>query len=366
MSQYPIGSRKDDLDTPCLCVDLDQMERNIQHMAGYCRDQGVDWRPHQKCHKVPAIARKQIEAGAIGVTCAKVTEAEVMAAGGVRDILIANQIVGRRKWQRLVGLCHWADPIVAVDDLAQVEPLAELAREVGVAPRVILEVDVGLNRSGVAPVEPAVELARRVGRLEGVRLVGIMGYEGHLLQIADADEKRARIADAMKLLADVKQAMLDAGLCCDIVSAGGTGSFHITASCSGVTEIQAGGGIFMDPFYRDRCNVSGLEFALTVLATVTSRPAPNRAIIDAGRKTTNPDIHAPIVAGREGITVRSLSAEHGTLEIASTAEAPAIGDRLELVVGYGDFTTCLHDELYGFRNGRLEIVWPIAGRGKIR
>lgn len=366
MSQYPLGAGKDALDTPCLCVDLDLMERNIGHMAGYCREHGVDWRPHEKCHKVPAIARKQIEAGAIGVTCAKVSEAEVMAAGGVRDILIANQIVGRQKWERLVGLCHWADPIVAVDDLAQAEPLAALAKEVGVAPRVILEVDIGLNRSGVAPVEPAVELAKRVGRLEGIRLVGIMGYEGHLLQVADPDEKRERISEAIGLLAEVKQGMLDAGLCCDIVSAGGTGSFHITATCPKVTEIQAGGGTYMDPFYRDHCHVTGLEFALTVLATVTSRPAPDRAIIDAGRKTTNPDLQVPLVVGREGITVSSLSAEHGTLELDSSADEPAIGDRLELVVGYGDFTTCLHDELYGFRNGRLEVVWPIAGRGKIR
>ena len=366
MSQYPLGAGRDALDTPCLCVDLDRMERNIAHMAGYCREHGVDWRPHEKCHKVPAIARKQIEAGAIGVTCAKVTEAEVMAAGGVRDILIANQIVGRRKWERLVGLCHWADPIVAVDDLAQAEPLAALAQEVGVAPRVILEVDVGLNRSGVAPVEPAVDLAKRVARLDGLRLVGIMGYEGHLLQVADPDEKRRRIVDAMAQLAAVKQGMLDAGLRCDIVSAGGTGSFHITATCPGVTEIQAGGGIFMDPFYRDRCHVAGLEFALTVLTTVTSRPARGRAIVDAGRKTTNPDLHVPIVVGREGITVRALSAEHGALELDAAAEDLAIGDRLELVVGYGDFTTCLHDELYGFRNGRLEVVWPIAARGKIR
>lgn len=366
MSQYPIGAGKDALDTPCLCVDLGQMERNIEHMASYCREHGVAWRPHEKCHKVPAIACKQLRAGAIGVTCAKVSEAEVMAAGGIRDILIANQIVGRRKLERLVGLCRWADPIVAVDHIAQAEPLAALAREVEVAPRVILEVDVGLNRSGVAPVEPAVELARQIGRLKGIRLVGIMGYEGHLLQVQDPEEKRARIAEAMGLLASVKQGMLEAGLCCDIVSAGGTGSFHITATLPGVTELQAGGGIFMDPFYRNRCNVRGLDFALTVLTTVTSRPARDRAIIDAGRKTTNPDLHMPIVAGREGITVRGLSAEHGTLELDSSAEELAIGDRLELVVGYGDFTTCLHDELYGFRGGRLEVVWPVAGRGKIR
>lgn len=366
MSQYLIGRSKSELDTPCLCVDLDRMEANIQRMSDVCREHGVHWRPHVKCHKIPAIAHKQLAAGAIGMTCAKLGEAEVMAAGGVRDLLIANQIVGPRKVERLVSLCRSADPIVAVDDMAQAEPLARAARKAGVAPRVILEIDIGLARAGVLPGKPALELARAVGRLKGLRFSGLMAYEGHLLKVPDPEEKRRAIFAAMKKVVDTKKQIERAGLTCEMVSAGGTGSYQITAQCPGVTELQAGGGIFMDRYYRDVCHVGGLDFALTVLTTVTSRPTPTRANIDAGRKTTNPDLALPLVVGDDDIRVQFLSAEHGTLTVERSAKGLAIGDRLELVVGYGDFTTCLHDELYGFRGDRLEVVWPILGRGKIR
>lgn len=366
MSQYPIGSPKSELDTPCLCIDLDRMEANIQRMADYCRQHGVQWRPHCKCHKTPVIALREIAAGAIGITCAKLGEAEVMAAGGVRDLLIANPLVGKRKMERFVSLCRWADAIATVDHICQAEAIARAAAAVGVKPRVILEVDIGLARCGVAPGSAAVELAKQVSALAPLRFSGFMAYEGHLLGIADAEEKRRRIVEAMKVVADTRQQIERAGLKCDIVSVGGTGSYHITATCPGITELQAGGGIFMDPYYRDHCQVSGLDFALTVLTTVTSRPVPGRANIDAGRKTISSDLAKPLVAGRTDILVDWLSAEHGTLRLEPSAESLAIGDQLELVVGYGDLTTCLHDEFYGFRGDRLEVVWPILGRGKLR
>lgn len=366
MSQYPIGGTKDELDTPCLCVDLDVMEENIRRMASYCREHGVAWRPHCKCHKVPAIAHMQLAAGAVGVTCAKLGEAEVMAAGGVRDLLVANQIAGQRKVERLVSLCRIADVICTVDHLDQAKPIAQAAKAAGVAPRVIIEVDIGLNRAGTRPGGATVELAEQITRLAPLRFAGLMAYEGHLLTIRDPKEKRKRIADAIKLVVDTKKEVEQAGIPCELVSCGGTGSFHVTAKLPGVTEIQAGGGIFMDPYYREHCYVSGLDFALTVLATVTGRPTPGRANIDAGWKTTNPALCLPLVAGRDDIKVKFLSAEHGTLTLQRSARDLAIGDRLELVVGYGDFTTCLHDELYAFRGERLEAVWPILARGKIR
>src|SRR5579871_6427488 len=182
--QSLVGARKPELDTPILCIDLDRMESNIRKMADSCRKHGVQWRPHEKCHKTPAIALKEIEAGAIGVTCAKVSEAEVMAAGGVRDILIANMIVGPRKLERVAALRRWADPIVACDHFAQVEPLAEVCRSRGVEVRVIIEVNLGLDRVGVTPGKDTLALAQAIDRLKGVKFAGIMGYEGHLLQIA--------------------------------------------------------------------------------------------------------------------------------------------------------------------------------------
>ena len=366
VSQSLIGVRKFDLDTPILCIDLDRMESNIRKMAGACREHGVAWRPHEKCHKTPAIALKEIDAGAIGVTCAKVSEAEVMAAGGVRDILIANMIVGPRKLERVAALCHWAEPIVACDHFAQVKPLAEVCRKNGVEVRVLIEVNLGLDRVGIAPGKDTLELAQAIDRLEGVRLAGIMGYEGHLLQVAEPAEKEQKIRESMALLVGCKDQISKAGIACDIVSAGGTGSYQYTVRCPGVTEVQAGGGIFMDPYYRVKCQVKDLDYALTVLATVVSRPTLERAILDAGRKTMNPDVAMPVVAGYDDAEVKRLSAEHCELRLGPESQDLKIGDKVELVVGYGDFTTVLHDEFYGFRKDRLEVIWPILARGKLQ
>jgi D-serine deaminase-like pyridoxal phosphate-dependent protein len=197
-------------------------------------------------------------------------------------------------------------------------------------------------------------------------LAGVMGYEGHLLTIDDPAKKAARIHAALDLLVDTADQIRRAGLPCPIVSCGGSGSFLYSADHPGITELQAGGAIFMDEFYWDCCQVRHLGFAQTVLATVVSRPTPDRAIIDAGRKTLNQEIHIPRVQGRKGIEVVVLSAEHGQLRLAPDAQQLRIGDRLELIPGYGDLTTVLHDEMYGFRRGRLEVIWPVEGRGKIR
>lgn len=361
-----VGRTVEELDTPALVVDLDAMERNIRHMVARCREFGVDWRPHSKANKCPAIARKEIEAGAIGVTCAKLGEAEVMAAGGVRDILIANQIAGPEKVRRLVELCRHAEPIVAIDDRAQIDPMSEAAAAAGVTVRAIVEVNVGLDRAGTAPGAPSVELARHIHSLPGVKLEGIMGYEGHLLALPDPEEKERKIREAMAVLVSTRDDLLEAGLPCPIVSAGGTGSLFITASCPGVTELQAGGLIFMDNFYRTQCRIEEFEFAMRLVTTVVSRPAPERAIVDAGRKSHYADHAQPTVIGREDVVFERYSAEHGQFRVGPSAQDLKVGDRLELIPGYTDFTTVLHDEFYGVRNGRVEEVLRLEGRGKIR
>lgn len=366
MPQSLVGCHKLELDTPILCIDLDRMESNIRRMAGFCREHKVAWRPHSKCHKTPAIALKEIEAGAIGVTCAKVSEAEVLAAGGVRDILIANMIVGPRKLERVAALRRWADPIVACDHFAQVQPLAEVCRQRGVEVRVLIEVNIGLDRVGIRPGRDTLELAQAISGLKGVKLAGIMGYEGHLLQIAEPADKERQIREAIAVLVGCQEQIVRSGIPSDIVSAGGTGSYLYTAKCPGVTELQAGGGIFMDPYYRVKCQVRELDYALTVLATVVSRPTLERAILDAGRKTFNSDVATAMIAGRPDAEVKRLSAEHCELTLGPESQNLKIGDRVELVVGYGDFTTVLHDEFYGFRGDRLEVIWPILGRGKLQ
>jgi D-serine deaminase-like pyridoxal phosphate-dependent protein len=362
----PLGCSPDEIDTPYLCLDLDVMEANILRMAEVCRTAKVAWRPHAKGHKNTAIAQSQLAAGAIGSTCAKLGEAEVLAAGGVRDLLIANMIVGPHKVRRLVELRKKADPIVTVDNIAQVEPIARAMQAAGLRCRVIIEVDIGLKRVGTAPGEATVALARKISELPGVEFSGIMGYEGHLLTLPDPADKQKQINAALDLLGETKRQLVAAGLPCPIVSCAGSGSYWISVRHPDVTEVQAGGAIFMDAFYREKCGVPDLEYALTVPVTVVSRPAPGRAVIDAGRKTLNIEVATPLVKGRSDIRIRRLSAEHGDLELDPSAEGLKIGDRLHLVPGYEDLTVALHDWFYCFRNGKLVEIRKIEARGLVR
>lgn len=364
-----IGAHKSELDTPALCIDLDQMEANMRAMATFLAERGKQWRPHVKCHKVPQIAHQQLQRGAIGVTAAKVSEAAVFLENGVRDVLIANMIAGEQKHTRIAALCKIGDPVVAVDHFAQAESLAQACQKQGVTCRIIMEVNIGLHRVGVRPGWDARDLARGISQLSGVQLVGVMGYEGHLLLIDDPDEKRKKIFAALDLLAELKEMMLADGLCCDIVSAGGTGSYQISADHPAITELQAGGGIFADPFYLERCGVTGHSPALTVLATVCSRPTLERGILDSGRKSVHPDIHPPqlrrTVTGRPltDAKIMSLSAEHLTLELGPESQFLCIGDKIEITPGYSDHTSVLHDYFFGIRGDYIESVWPIAARG---
>jgi D-serine deaminase-like pyridoxal phosphate-dependent protein len=367
MSYPAIGCSVDELDTPALCIDLDLMETNIERMAAICRQHGVGWRPHTKAVKTPEIARLEIAAGALGVTCAKLGEAEVMAEGGIRDILVANQIVGRQKMLRLTEVCLHADLIVAIDHQDQVRAMSEALRAAAAKVRLLVEIDIGLNRAGVSPGEPAVQLAQFAARQPGVELAGIMGYEGHLLTLEDAAEKARRIREVIATLVGCRDDFLRAGLPCPIVSAGGTGSYKYTLTCPGVTELQAGGLIFMDAFYRHKCQVHEFDHALKVLCTVVSRPALDRAIIDAGRKSVHGDLHPPLVAGHEHeIRVTRLSAEHGELALSESARGLKIGARLELIPGYSDMTNVLHNDFYALRRGRLEAIWPLLARGRLQ
>lgn len=356
-----LGCTKDDLDTPALCVDLDVMDDNIRRMVEACRAAGVAWRPHVKGHRCGAIGAWEVEAGAIGLTCAKLGEAEVMARAGVRDLLIANAVVGPLKLARLVELSRHTDPIVAVDHTDQLRPLAAVFAAAGRAVRVVIEVDIGLARAGVEPGEAALDLAAEATSLEGIDLVGVMGWEGHLLTIDDRTEKEARIHQALTYLIDTTARLERAGIPCPIVSCSGTGSFQISLTHPDVTEVQAGGAIMMDVFYRDQCGVVGLGDALTLLTTVVGRPTSGRAIVDAGRKALNVEIAMPRVRARPGVEFERMSAEHGQLTIDPEAAPLVIGDRLEVVPGYADLTVVLHDRFYGFRDGRLAEVLDIAG-----
>jgi D-serine deaminase-like pyridoxal phosphate-dependent protein len=360
-----IGSSKFEIDTPALVLDLDVMERNIARMAATFQAAGVGWRPHTKAIKVPALAHKLLEAGALGVTCAKLGEAEVMAAAGIRDILIANQIVGATKIDRLMRLLPLADVIVAVDNVQNVAQLDRAAGAAGQRLRVVIEVDLGMQRAGTAPGQATVDLARMIDASPGLRFAGLMGWEGHTVHIHDPIEKQRGIAEAIGRLTDTAEQCRQAGLGVQIVSCGGTGTYQLTAALPGITELQAGGGIFCDVYYHDEMHVDH-EFALTVLATVTSRPVPTRIICDAGKKTMSCDAAMPRPLLEASIARMALSAEHTILELSAPDTSLAVGDKVEFVVGYTDTTTMLHDEIYGVRNGAVTEVWPVAGRGKLR
>jgi D-serine deaminase-like pyridoxal phosphate-dependent protein len=311
------------------------------------------------------VARRLIAAGAIGLTCAKLGEAEVYAAAGIRDLLIANLLVGPQKVVRLVKLRRIADPIVCFDSLAQAEPIGRAMREAGLRVRAVLEIDIGMHRVGVLPDEPTLALARQVTKIPGIELAGVMGYEGHLLMLDDPAEKEAKIRAALTQLTQTRDLLVQHGIACPTVSCGGTGSFATCVSQPGITEIQCGGAIFMDAFYRFKCHVAQFRYALKVIATVVSRPAPDRAIIDAGRKTMNMELAMPFVLGREDIHVVSLSAEHGILRLDPSAQELKIGQRLEIVPGYSDFTCVLHDRYYALRGDVVEGIWSLQARGKL-
>jgi D-serine deaminase-like pyridoxal phosphate-dependent protein len=359
-----VGLKKTELDTPVLWVDLDQLERNITYLAGYFKAAGVGWRPHTKGVKVPAIAHQAMVAGALGVTCAKLGEAEVMAAAGIRDILIANQIVGPHKAARLAHLQRHADVKVAVDNVANVTELGAAAKAVGVEIGVVVEVDTGMQRAGVAPGQPTAELSCLVHQTPGLRYVGLMTWEGHTRSIADLDERRGAIERSMRQLTESVDLCRQAGLPVHIVSCGGSGTYYVSAFHAGVTEIQAGGAIFGDVTYQGW----GVETTpcLFVRAMVTSHPAPDRVIVDAGFKTLPQWAGQPRAVGLRGVKSMYMAAEHGILTLEAPDSTLEVGDALDFILGYGDATLFLHDQLYGIRNGRVEVVWAIQGRGKLR
>jgi D-serine deaminase-like pyridoxal phosphate-dependent protein len=346
-------------------VDLDLMEANIARIAETCRANGVAWRPHSKAHKTPAIAKLQIAAGAIGVTCAKLGEAEVMAAAGIRDILIANQIVGPIKIARLAHLAEDADPIVCVDGMEHVNALDSAFAQAGRRLRVAIEVNIGMNRAGVAPGRPVVDLAQAIGERAALEFVGVVGWESQATTIADRVEKERVVREAVAQLVASARACAEAGHRNTVVSCGGTGTFPYCAQQPGVTEVQVGGAIFGDMHYLNDYHVD-FALALTVLTTVTSRPTPTRIVVDAGKKTMSGDAAMPAPRGLPPISAFKLSAEHSKIELERPSAAPAIGDKIELTVGYSDTTVHLHEEIVGVRRGRVESIWRVAARGKLK
>jgi len=349
-----------DIPTPALLVDVPAMERNVRRMAEFFADGPCRLRPHFKAHKTPEIARRQLAAGSCtGLPCATVAEAEV-AAEFCPDILIANEVLGPGKAARVAALARRVDITVAVDSPAALQDIAAAAGDASVQVGVLVDVNVGLPRCGIAPGEEALALAHRVADTAGVRLHGVMGYEGHVVGIEERARRETSARQAMDRLLSTVRMIRDAGLPCDIVSAGGTGTYDITGRIDGVTEIQAGSYVLMDPAYA-KLDIP-FEQAFSLLGTVLSRPTPTLCVAACGHKSCTFDHGNPSVKGIEGASVLHLSDEHALIALPTDAEVQPSG-RIQLWPSHLDPTINLHDVLYAIEGETVLDVWPIAARG---
>jgi D-serine deaminase-like pyridoxal phosphate-dependent protein len=359
MFQNFIGYPKSEIDTTALLLDMGAVERNIAKMADFFKDKPCKLRPHVKTHKLPLIARKQVEAGAIGITCAKLGEAKIFLEAGVKDVLIANEIVGTTKIQWLVNLSAYGNLICAVDHFENARDISEAAGRIGRKINVLVEVNVGLNRCGVMPGKPALELAEKVVGLKNLVFRGLMGYEGGLF-IKDPEQKKNECTQRNRLLVETKDLIVKNGFPVEIVTAGGSNTFNLTGIYPGITDIQVGSYVTMDSHSK----YYGLDFeqAVTVLASVISHPEKGRAVTDAGKKSLSSDEGLPLCT-RPGITVSKLNEEHGHLAVENPDDDLKVGNKIEIIPSHGCTTIPLHDRYFIIRNDRVESVAEIYARG---
>jgi len=350
-----LGKPVEALPTPALIVDADALEHNLACLAGYFARRKARLRPHFKSHKCVTLARRQLAAGnTAGITCAKLSEAEVLVAGGVKDVLIANQVVGKPKAERLAVLNHAATVRAAVDGAENVEELGAAAVAAGVAIGVLIEIDVGMRRCGVPPGEPALALARKIAATPGLRLDGLQAYEGHLVTCPDFEERR--VTDAMQPVAATRRLLEAAGLPCPIVSGGGTGTYEITGNLPHFDEIQAGSYALMDCAYA---KVSPMfHNALFVLATILSS-GRGFAVADVGLKGMGNEFGLPVIAGHPEARPRSIAEEHLPIDNFGAA----VGEKIRIIPSHGCTTCNLHRRMWIFRRGMIEDMWPIEASG---
>jgi D-serine deaminase-like pyridoxal phosphate-dependent protein len=333
------------------------MEGNLQSMASFFSQGSTRLRPHFKNHKCPALASRQLAAGAIGMTCATVAEAECLVRHGVQSVLIANEIADPIKIGHFIDLARQAEVMVCVDNEKIVDAIAMAARNQGIQPGVLVDIDIGLHRCGVQPGEFVLRLARSVLK-RGLRFRGLMGYEGRV-RMAPGPEKVHACNSTSRLLIGCRALVESSGIPVDIVSTGGTSSYTVSGRCPGVTEIQAGSYLIMDTDYLQCC--TDFKPALTLLTTVISKTEAERAVVDAGFKTLSGDRGLPSVKDIGGVTLKRLNAEHGILHLEAPSLPLEVGDRLELWVHDADATINLHERIYGVRNGIVEESLRVEG-----
>jgi D-serine deaminase-like pyridoxal phosphate-dependent protein len=357
-----------DVDTPALILELDAFEANLRRLKDSLAGRNVEVRPHAKSHKCPQIAMRQIAHGAVGVCCQKVSEAEALVEGGVGDVLIANEVVGAAKITRLAALAKQARIAVCADDARNIDALSAGARAAGITLDVLVEIDVGANRCGVAPGEPAVALARQISSAEGLRFAGLQAYQGAAQHLRKVDERRSAIEAAVANVKRTLEGLAAGGIACPKVTGAGTGTYLFEAASTVYDELQAGSYIFMDVDYaRNDWTESGIprfEHSLFVWTTVMSRPTRDRAVVDAGLKASSIDSGMPRIADGGPAEYIKASDEHGVIQV-NGASGYNVGDKLKLIPGHCDPTVNLYDHYVCVRNGRVEALWPITARGAV-
>lgn len=363
-----------DVDTPALLVDLDALERNLARMADALKDKPVRLRAHSKTHKSPVIGARQIALGAIGVCCQKVSEAEIMVAGGIGSVLVSNEVIGAGKLARLAALADKAEWLgLCVDSDEGLAQASAAAHEASVTLNALVEIDVGAGRCGVAPGEPALRLARAIADAPGLSFAGLQAYHGSAQHIRAYEDRKAAIDAAISMTSATVELLEGDDLPCAIVGGAGTGTFELEAASGIYTELQAGSYIFMDADYaRNRAEGGGpfdaFEHALFVYSSVMSVPSDKVAVVDAGHKALSVDSGMPEPFAMSGVSYTGPSDEHGVLKIEGSNKPPALGEKILLIPGHCDPTVNLHDWYVcvrglGTPDAHVEDIWPVAARG---
>jgi 3-hydroxy-D-aspartate aldolase len=360
-----------DIQTPCLVLDLDALERNIRKMGDYAKAHGMRHRVHGKMHKSVDVAKLQMElGGACGVCCQKVSEAEVFARGGIKDVLVSNQVRDPAKIDRLARIPKLgARAICCVDDIANVADLSAAAQKHGTTIECLVEIDCGAGRCGVTTTPAVIEIAKAIDAAPGLKFAGIQAYQGAMQHLDSYEERMAKTTIAIDMVRDAVEGLKAEGLECDIVGGGGTGSYYFESNSGVYNELQCGSYAFMDADYGrildkdgNRIDQGEWENALFILTSVMSHAKPDKAIVDAGLKAQSVDSGLPTIYGRDDVKYVKCSDEHGV--VADPDGVLKVNDKLRLVPGHCDPTCNVHDWYVGVRNGKVETLWPVSARGK--
>lgn len=362
-----IGMKLSQVCTPALIIDLDVFEANVATLRERLESTGVRHRAHAKTHKSVDIARYQIEhGGACGICCQKVSEAEVMVAGGIGDVMISNQVTDAGKIDRLSRLAQSARILVCVDNAENIEALGAAAQRHDVIIECLVEIDCGAGRCGVEPGSAALALAQQIDARDGLSFSGLQAYQGAAQHIRDYQQRRLTLESAIDQTRDTVELLAQAGLQCDIVAGAGTGSYYFEAASSVYNELQCGSYIFMDADYQrvldaDGAGISEFDNSLFIWTSIMSKTRDNEAVCDAGLKVMSADSGLPVVYAADDIEYIGISDEHGV--IADPDNRLRLNDRLKLIPGHCDPTCNLHDWFVGIRDDRVECLWPVSARG---